>query len=62
MRQVSDFLGIQYADRMIKDLLPGARNALTDEEIDPGMLAARTADEPWAQEIASDLDVCGYLE
>jgi hypothetical protein len=62
IRDVSDFLGIAYNDTMIKDLLPDAKNAALGKDIDPQALAKQTAKEPWAKEISSELEVCGYLE
>lgn len=62
IRDISDFLGAAYSDTMIKDLLPGAKNAALSNDIDPKLLAERTANEPWVKEIKSELEVCGYLE
>jgi hypothetical protein len=61
MEEISAFLGLSYGDAMIQSLLPEAKNpALKD--IDPHVLAAQTANEPWVTEITRELEVCGYLE
>lgn len=62
IQDVSAFLGITYADAMIKDLLPEAKNPALNTSLDPHVLAEKTANEPWVKDIAGELETCGYLE
>ena len=62
IQDVSAFLGITYTDAMIKDLLPEANNPALNAPLDPHVLAEKTANEPWAKDIAGELETCGYLE